>query len=66
MSNFDDSLAPTMVVSGQCAKCINRADDVVIDGKVLIAGYTKGICDVYPNGKPLDVLDGKDCEYLER
>lgn len=64
MSNFDDSLAPSMVVSEQCSNCSNKAQDVVIGGKVLIAGYTKGICDVYPDGKPLVILNGGNCEYL--
>lgn len=66
MSNFDDSLAPAMVASEQCSNCANKAKDVAIGGKVLIAGYTKGICSAYPDGKPLAVLDGERCEYLVR
>ena len=55
MSSFDNSLALAMVASEQCSNCANKAKDVVIGGKVLIAGYTKGICSAYPDGKPLTV-----------
>lgn len=65
MSNFDDALAPVMLTSNQCKDCIKRASDVVIGDKVLIEGYTKGICSAYPDGKPLAVLQNELCEFKE-
>ncbi|MDO5445903.1 MAG: hypothetical protein Q4F31_09835 [Eubacteriales bacterium] len=50
----------------QCKDCVFRQKDVLRDGKVVLRGATKGICDVYPIPvwKPDSILfGGEPCDY---
>lgn len=48
----------------RCRTCLFRKADLVIAGKTIVKGYKNGYCDMYPDGKPNDILFRKsDCEY---
>ena len=50
--------------SEKCEGCRFAEADVVYDGKVIIRGCDKAICEKYPDRKPLSIMNGKeDCKY---
>ena len=66
-NRINEDFAPTLPSEDiKCATCLFRKPDLVIDGKTIVMGCKNGYCDMYPKGKPNDILFANaDCEYYE-
>lgn len=63
-NDFAPSLPDDNII---CQKCVFRKPDLVINGKTIVKGYKNSYCDMFPDGKPNNILFAKaDCEYFEK
>lgn len=52
-----------------CKNCKHAKQDFVVDGKVVLAGYTNAYCQKYTEQeKPIEIILGKsmECKFFEK
>ncbi len=54
-----------------CKDCKHKEPDLIIDGKIIVTGYDKVCCEVYPmedggDIKPEEVFEKNKCEHYEK
>lgn len=45
-----------------CKNCIYRKKDYIVNGKIVLYGYSNRYCEKYEQGKPIEVLSGEKCK----